>query len=168
MECESNRLQHAVQDSDYEAVDPWEDDRREAMKQLYSNKYPKENLKSVPSSLVKKKAFHEPLQLRRHPSLFYRLISFLCVQLKLFKPRRPITSMVFFFCAYMWIFLNFQTKYHWTLFNRNLVRTSRCAHPFTIFVQIIRSAHRAFWTISRGSANITNLILFILQQFNVN
>ncbi|VDK85309.1 unnamed protein product, partial [Onchocerca ochengi] len=40
MECDSDHtMQPAAHDSDYTAVDPWEEDRREAMKQLYSQMY---------------------------------------------------------------------------------------------------------------------------------
>uniref|UniRef100_A0A915PIW9 Uncharacterized protein n=1 Tax=Setaria digitata TaxID=48799 RepID=A0A915PIW9_9BILA len=39
MECELDYLQPAVHDSDYTPADPWEEDRREAMKQLYSRNY---------------------------------------------------------------------------------------------------------------------------------
>ncbi|OZC12243.1 hypothetical protein X798_00764 [Onchocerca flexuosa] len=40
MECDSDHtVQPAAHDSDYTAVDPWEEDRREAMKQLYSQMY---------------------------------------------------------------------------------------------------------------------------------
>lgn len=39
MECDLDYMEPTVQASDYAAVDPWEEDRREAMKQLYSQKH---------------------------------------------------------------------------------------------------------------------------------
>ncbi|VDK79066.1 unnamed protein product [Litomosoides sigmodontis] len=38
MECDLDYVQPALRESDYAAVDPWEEDRKEAMKQLYSQK----------------------------------------------------------------------------------------------------------------------------------
>lgn len=39
MECDLDYVQPVQHESDYAAVDPWEEDRREAMKQLYSQKH---------------------------------------------------------------------------------------------------------------------------------
>lgn len=46
MECDSNNLKHETRDPEYEVIDPWEDDRREAMRQLYSHDYPSKDLKT--------------------------------------------------------------------------------------------------------------------------
>ncbi|VDK32218.1 unnamed protein product [Gongylonema pulchrum] len=62
MECEMDRL-HAVRDSEYEAVDPWEDDRREAMKQLFPNNFPHEERKHL--FQLRRKFGSTPI--RRHP-----------------------------------------------------------------------------------------------------
>ncbi|VDN02884.1 unnamed protein product [Thelazia callipaeda] len=63
MECELKPIQRVVRNYDYEIVDPWEEDRREAMKQLYSQNY------DIEKTFDSKKAFHPMLPFhRREPT----------------------------------------------------------------------------------------------------
>ncbi|EJD74308.1 hypothetical protein LOAG_18358, partial [Loa loa] len=67
VECdETDYMQPAIHESDYVAIDPWEEDRREAMKQLYSNKYiPDENEKINFDGIDKIKFIPRESEIRR-------------------------------------------------------------------------------------------------------
>lgn len=43
MECNDKSMQSSLHASEYEVVDPWEEDRKEAMKQLYPDNYTDDN-----------------------------------------------------------------------------------------------------------------------------
>ncbi|CAG9536926.1 unnamed protein product [Cercopithifilaria johnstoni] len=66
MECDMDYMQPAVHESDYAAVDPWEEDRREAMKQLYSQKYLPDELEKENSGKSKIKFMPHESGIRRH------------------------------------------------------------------------------------------------------
>ncbi|VIO97971.1 Uncharacterized protein BM_BM3310 [Brugia malayi] len=65
MECDLDYMQPAVQESDYTAVDPWEEDRKEAMKQLYSHKYSSDQSEKVNSDENKNKFIPRESEIRR-------------------------------------------------------------------------------------------------------
>lgn len=70
MECDLDYLQPAVHESDYVAVDPWEEDRREAMKQLYSQKYSSEKA-NLEGSKMKSVSPRPEIRRRERSSFFF-------------------------------------------------------------------------------------------------
>ncbi|KAL3984575.1 hypothetical protein ACH3XW_35085 [Acanthocheilonema viteae] len=65
MECDLDYVQPAVHESDYAAVDPWEEDRKEAMKQLYSQQYLPDELEKNNSGKNKIKFAPHGSEIRR-------------------------------------------------------------------------------------------------------
>ncbi|VDO57035.1 unnamed protein product, partial [Brugia timori] len=93
MECDLDYMQPAVQESDYTAVDPWEEDRKEAMKQLYSHKYSSDQSEKVNSDENKNKFIPRESEIRRRERGF---IIFYKFYIKI-KSRKNIFSKIIYY-----------------------------------------------------------------------
>uniref|UniRef100_A0A1I8EVA4 Uncharacterized protein n=1 Tax=Wuchereria bancrofti TaxID=6293 RepID=A0A1I8EVA4_WUCBA len=65
MECDLDYTQPTMYESDYTAIDPWEEDRKEAMKQLYSHKYSSDQSQKMNSDENKMKFISRESEIRR-------------------------------------------------------------------------------------------------------